>query len=264
MDNKLHFSTQVLKGNLNYNNIEFENFFSTDLLLSDNVDVTHGGGRIIKYINDSFLLTVPDFNQIELIQDENNIYGKIILIDNNRNFKIYSKGHRNPQGIVYDEFQNKLLASEHGPAGGDEINLIIKNKNYGWPVASYGQGEDYIKYTYHKKHGFEEPLYFWENNPGVSEIIKINSDLKFIDNYYVLSSLSGLDDRYGNHLYLFKLRDDDTISKFKKIYLDSRIRDLYFDEKNNNLIFVQEKDQQIGFINFKSKNKMLKDWDLED
>lgn len=53
--------------------------------------------------------------------------------------EIWSYGHRNPQGLVWDKKNQRLWAIEHGPRGGDEINLIEKGKNYGWPVISYGK-----------------------------------------------------------------------------------------------------------------------------
>lgn len=53
--------------------------------------------------------------------------------------EIWSYGHRNPQGIAYDSVNNRLWSNEHGPRGGDEINLIMPGKNYGWPVVSHGK-----------------------------------------------------------------------------------------------------------------------------
>ena len=53
--------------------------------------------------------------------------------------EIWSYGHRNPQGIVYDVNADRLWINEHGPRGGDEINLVIKGGNYGWPVVSHGK-----------------------------------------------------------------------------------------------------------------------------
>jgi glucose/arabinose dehydrogenase len=53
--------------------------------------------------------------------------------------EIWSYGHRNPQGLIYDDLTGKLWSIEHGPRGGDEINLILKGRNYGWPVISYGK-----------------------------------------------------------------------------------------------------------------------------
>ncbi len=53
--------------------------------------------------------------------------------------EIWSYGHRNPQGMAYDPVHNRLWSIEHGPRGGDEINLILPNANYGWPVISHGK-----------------------------------------------------------------------------------------------------------------------------
>ncbi|MCP4338219.1 MAG: PQQ-dependent sugar dehydrogenase [Desulfobulbaceae bacterium] len=53
--------------------------------------------------------------------------------------EIWSYGHRNPQGVAYDSEHNQLWSNEHGPRGGDEINLIMSGKNYGWPVVSHGK-----------------------------------------------------------------------------------------------------------------------------
>jgi glucose/arabinose dehydrogenase len=59
---------------------------------------------------------------------------------NNKAFAaIWSYGHRNPQGIVFDKTTDRLWAIEHGPRGGDEINLILPGRNYGWPIISYGK-----------------------------------------------------------------------------------------------------------------------------
>jgi len=60
--------------------------------------------------------------------------------------EIYSYGHRNPQGLFYDTNSKKLYSNEHGPRGGDEINIIEKGANYGWPIVS--QGKEYWNLMY--------------------------------------------------------------------------------------------------------------------
>jgi len=77
--------------------------------------------------------------------------------------EIWSYGHRNPQGMFYDKNQQRLWSIEHGPRGGDEINLILPGLNYGWPVISYGKeywgpfqvGEGT------EKEGMEQPVKFY-------------------------------------------------------------------------------------------------------
>ena len=95
------------------------------------------------------------------MNSDNSIIGKIILI-NEKSYKIFSYGHRNPQGLFYDKENDIIFETEHGPTGGDEINLIREGKHYGWPSASYGAKIDKLnKYRNHKKNNFTEPLKYW-------------------------------------------------------------------------------------------------------
>ncbi|HMQ00770.1 MAG TPA: PQQ-dependent sugar dehydrogenase, partial [Cyclobacteriaceae bacterium] len=76
--------------------------------------------------------------------------------------EIWSYGHRNPQGLIYDKQNKRLWSHEHGPRGGDELNLIEKGKNYGWPVISYGINYDGSTITnITEKEGMEQPVYQW-------------------------------------------------------------------------------------------------------
>lgn len=68
------------------------------------------------------------------VPDDNPFVGRSDVLP-----EIWSYGHRNPQGLVYDVKHHRLWEIEHGPRGGDEINLVEKGKNYGWPVISYGK-----------------------------------------------------------------------------------------------------------------------------
>ena len=75
---------------------------------------------------------------------------------------IYSYGHRNPQGLIKHPTTGAIWTHEHGPKGGDEINIIQKGKNYGWPVISYGvnyNGTSFTDITH--KEGMEQPLFYW-------------------------------------------------------------------------------------------------------
>jgi len=75
---------------------------------------------------------------------------------------IYSYGHRNPQGLAMEPSTGKIWSHEHGPRGGDEVNLIEPGKNYGWPVISYGinyNGTEFAEAT--SKEGMEQPVIYW-------------------------------------------------------------------------------------------------------
>lgn len=75
---------------------------------------------------------------------------------------IYSYGHRNPQGTEVHPVTNEIWVSEHGPRGGDELNLIKPGVNYGWPVISYGINYDGTTFTdLTEKEGMEQPVKYW-------------------------------------------------------------------------------------------------------
>jgi glucose/arabinose dehydrogenase len=75
---------------------------------------------------------------------------------------IWSFGHRNPQGNCFHPVTGELWESEHGPRGGDELNLILPGKNYGWPVISYGINYDGTVLTeLTQKEGLEQPVFYW-------------------------------------------------------------------------------------------------------
>jgi glucose/arabinose dehydrogenase len=90
---------------------------------------------------------------------------------------IYSYGHRNPQGMVLHPKTKAIWTHEHGPKGGDEINIIKAGKNYGWPVISYGKNYSGTKFTeITKKEGMEQPLHYWTPSIAPSGMAFINSD----------------------------------------------------------------------------------------
>ncbi len=75
---------------------------------------------------------------------------------------IWTYGNRNPQGLVYDRANDRIYGIEHGPKGGDEINLIKKGNNYGWPEITYGiDYDDSIITEDTVKTGMEQPIHFW-------------------------------------------------------------------------------------------------------
>jgi glucose/arabinose dehydrogenase len=91
---------------------------------------------------------------------------------------IYSYGHRNPQGVIMHPETGEIWAHEHGPRGGDEINVIRPGLNYGWPVISYGINYDGTIFTsLTEKEGMEQPLYYWVPSIGACGMDFITSDL---------------------------------------------------------------------------------------
>jgi glucose/arabinose dehydrogenase len=90
---------------------------------------------------------------------------------------IYSYGHRNPQGTVIHPVTGELWVSEHGPKGGDELNLVRPGLNYGWPVISYGINYDGTILTELKeKEGMEQPVFYWIPSIGPCGMTFVTGD----------------------------------------------------------------------------------------
>ncbi|MCU0378675.1 MAG: PQQ-dependent sugar dehydrogenase [Bacteroidales bacterium] len=90
---------------------------------------------------------------------------------------IYSYGHRNPQGLARHPGTGDIWATEHGPKGGDEINIITKGSNYGWPAYSIGVNYDGTTISAsHTATGITSPLYTWTPSIGICGMVFINSD----------------------------------------------------------------------------------------
>ncbi|WP_053992267.1 PQQ-dependent sugar dehydrogenase [Mangrovimonas sp. TPBH4] len=116
---------------------------------------------------------------------------------------IYSYGHRNPQGLALHPQTGDIWSHEHGPKGGDEINIIKAGANYGWPLASYGVNYSGTKFTQNTSlPGMEPPIHYWVPSIAPSGMAFITSD-KYPDwkgNLLVGSlKFQYLDNCYLNH-----------------------------------------------------------------
>lgn len=109
----------------------------------------HDGGRIAFGPDGMLYITTGDSSRRELAQDRDSLAGKILRLnpdgsvpaDNPFDTPVYSYGHRNPQGLTWDDRGN-LWATEHGDRGRDELNLIRSGQNYGWPVIDGDETRD--------------------------------------------------------------------------------------------------------------------------
>ena len=189
------------------------------------------------------------------------------MIDINKNSnKVISMGHRNVQGMFYDKKKDILFSIDHGPQGGDEINLNFfplnnKLKNYGWPIASYGEhygGKiDKNKKKYekapllksHKKNGFIEPHKFFVPSIAPSDILSIPKkfDKNFTNNIYI-SSLGFKNTKGRRSIHTFKLNSNFELENHEIIRLDDRVRDMEYSEKINSIFLFLEKTASIGIL----------------
>ena len=92
--------------------------------------------------------------------------------------RVFSYGHRNPQGLVYDEASERILMLEHGPKGGDELNHVVAGRNYGWPAITYGV--DYsgaVISPFTEAEGMEQPMAYWVPSIGPSGLAIYRGEL---------------------------------------------------------------------------------------
>ena len=228
------YNTSVLKGSLNNKNIIFEEFFThEDCTDWDKREgPAQAGGRMIKY-KDSLLLTVGDYKDLTLYKTvENRLFCKILSINlKTKKHKILSKGHRNPQGLLYIEEEDLIISSEHGPKGGDEINRILTDTkeipHYGWPIASHGNfygsesteiRKQIMKFKNHEDNGYVEPILIFEPAIGPSEIVK--AEYKSNKSFLVASLRE-------KSLFEFEYSKNEKEAKVTdEVYLGERIRDI--------------------------------------
>ena len=135
---------------------------------------------------------------------------------------VYSYGHRNPQGLAFDSSTGTLWSHEHGPKGGDEINVISAGKNYGWPVVSYGVNYSGTKFTdITEKSGMESPALFWLPSIAPSAMTFITSD-KYpeLKGKFLLGSM-----KFG-YIVVVSVNDNRVKQQFKLLNNLGRVRSL--------------------------------------
>lgn len=250
-ENRDCFTLGVLKSNLDSSNnqLKFEWVFSTNDCV-ENFNSHHAGGRIQKYKN-GYLLTVGDFKMPEDFNqeiDKDSHLGKILFINENWKAEIFSSGHRNPQGLFISN--ETIFSSEHGPFGGDEVNIISEGSFYGWPESAYGFTYG-LENVYNLEHddSSTEPVYFFTPSIGISEIL-VYQGIEFPrwNNFLFVSSLKNMS------IYTMKLsKDGKSIIHVGQTYIGERIRDLNIDSSGKiiiagdlgNLIIVNKTEKDI-------------------
>ncbi|MDB9871124.1 PQQ-dependent sugar dehydrogenase [Alphaproteobacteria bacterium] len=194
----------------------------------------HFGCRLS--INGKFIFaTLGERQNRHNAQKFSNHSGSVIkILKNGKNFKnnnikqkwlpeLFTIGHRNPQGLAFNHISNQLWLHEHGPQGGDEINILLEGKNYGWPIVSYGEeygggkiGEGITKF------GFEEPVWVWTPSIAPSGMIFYRGSMfDEFKNTILVGSLK------FKRLHVIKVHENIPISE--KIILENkigRIRDI--------------------------------------
>lgn len=136
------------------------------------------------------------------------------------NPSIYSYGHRNPQGMAMHPQTGRIWTHEHGPRGGDEINLIAEGVNYGWPVISYGinySGTSFTDLT--EKEGMQQPVLHWTPSIAPSGLTFVTSD-----KYPQWKGKMLVGSLKFQHLVLVELDGDKVVSQSKILEGIGRVR----------------------------------------
>jgi hypothetical protein len=240
----------VSKAEINMKEMKFIKVFS-----SDECGNYVQAGRMVMNIkdkNNNLLLSTTNQTPDKITdrpQNDDSIFGKVISInlDDNKSL-IYSKGHRNIQGLYIDN--DVIISTEHGPRGGDEINKIEKGKNYGWPIASYG--ETYSKQSQkktiylksHEDNSFVEPIYSFVPSIGISEIIRLSNNFSTLfQNNFILTSL------FDRSIYRIKFDNSFNKILFKeKIYINERVRDIKYSNELSVVLLALEEKGELGIL----------------
>lgn len=203
----------------------------------------HFGSRLVFSRDGSLFITLGERQKFTPAQDLTQSLGKVVRINKDGSLpkdnprwkskqalpEIYSLGHRNPQGAALNPLTGALWISEHGPQGGDEINLIQAGKNYGWPLASYGcnygepVGEECRLGGGKHSPKFVEPLSIWVPISIAPSGMVFYTGTMFPawKNQILMGALA------GKALWRMKFNNDKEVAREKMLSeLDERIRDV--------------------------------------
>lgn len=177
-------ATRVVRATYRNGELENANEIFTASPLKDTLN--HPGAHLTFLNDETLLVTIGDgYEYREQAQDLNSLLGKVVRVSDDgkipetnpfldatgKRSPVWSYGHRHPQGILYDPVNDSVYEHEHGPQGGDEINIIKPGKNYGWPIATHGLDYSGATISPFKDYpGTEPPLVQWTPSPAPSGI----------------------------------------------------------------------------------------------
>ncbi len=285
LDNKIYFSyikeqqygcynTSIMVSNLDLSFFNFSEFFSYKDCVSQeiiskryqsNLSIIHSGGRMHSFKDGKILFTTGYVGHYLAAQDKNSMFGKIISIDlNTKKYDFVALGSRNAQGLYYDFKNNVVVSTEHGPLGGDEINVNLNPdsdpvENYGWPISSYGKPQPTEPWLLknpplnsHDKHGFLEPIKYFVPSISISQIIKMPRTFneEFINDFFI-GTLGFKSQINEGDQSIHHIRFNDNFDKIiyeDVIKIGERIRDLIYIKEKKSVLMLLETVPAIAFL----------------
>ncbi|MEC7850185.1 MAG: PQQ-dependent sugar dehydrogenase [Candidatus Neomarinimicrobiota bacterium] len=194
------------------------------------------------------LLDYPN-GKIHRLHDDGSIPTNNPFIQEKNAIKsIWTYGNRNPQGLAIHPVSSIIFETEHGPKGGDELNILSSGNNYGWPEITYGKnysGTTITKYT-HKK-GMEQPVIHWTPSIAVCGIDFYDGELfKNWENNLLVSSL-----KFEN-LYRLEIKDNKVTEQEIVYRAGSRIRDVETGPEGFIYLALEDPGRIVRFIPIKN------------
>tara|TARA_B110000008_G_C16920220_1_gene544405 strand:- start:146 stop:1594 length:1449 start_codon:yes stop_codon:yes gene_type:complete len=257
------YNVGILKANFNFDFLKFSEFFAYDECSTQMSN--HSGAKMVPYNEESFFFTIGDGQLFINAQKDESFFGKIFKINyKDSKFELISKGMRDTQGAFWYEKLNMLIMTEHGPQGGDEINILRedeldKNINFGWPIATYGElGPTPIKENKftakdknnHTPNGFKEPAYWFKGKSvAPSAIINVDGFKEGFDRDFFMSAMGNVPAPGRRSIHHFKL--DEKLEKLISsdiIPIGERIRDLIFLNEEKKVILLLENTPSVAVI----------------
>ena len=259
------YDLKIITSKLNEEFLEFSLFYKTLSCVNENNN--HGfwahqgaGGRIDNLDNSNLLFTTGDFRNRPLSQNVKSDFGKILKINiQSKETEVVSLGHRNPQGLYYSKKFDFVLSTEHGPKGGDEVNInnipLSKIKNFGWPISSYGEhykknySEKILKEAplnkSHKKFGFEEPIKYFNPSIGISQVISLDQ----MDTEFLIGAMGNEVIEQDLGLHYIKLSDNrNKVIIHNYITLNERVRDIITSKDRKLIVIFLETSSSIAVL----------------
>jgi len=226
-------TTALGRGKLVGNQLQnFTELFRALPILNSGV---HFGSRIVFDRNNLLYMSVGDRGSQDNAQNKNNHLGKVLRFNDdgtvpasnplvgvpNTKPEIFCWGNRNIQGMAMNPVTGEIYAHEHGPRGGDELNLIKPNTNYGWPAVTFGINYDGTPITPDTTlPGMQLPLTYWVPSIAPSGMTFIRNGQPNNEADILIGALA------GTHIHWLKMKDDKRVSSTRSMNGYARFRDV--------------------------------------
>ncbi len=204
---------------------------------ADTDEDIHFGGRILFENKNAFFISVGDRNERNDSQNPKRHNGKIIKVSMDGKHETWSLGHRNPQGLSF--FEGALYSTDFGPRGGDELNRVIKDGNYGWPEVTRGREYWGPKIGTTSKKGMIDPVMFWVPSISPSGLHCYSGENENLKGKCFLANLS------AEHI---RVVDPMNIDSQQELFKNLNLRFRQIAQDPNKRIFASTDEGVLGYL----------------